>query len=251
MGTLVISPAALLGYMTILIMSATTTEAQAQNPSGKKKAESEIADQLNREQLSRGSVGSVLSQSGGARVEEVGILFLRGDGGDPNGLSLETTDNLVFVARQNGAGHVYQNGKEVDLNPALIESIRQIAAAQFGAAGKTQAALSALPTTALSALDRLKVSGITPRVMFAHVINRDDTARVSEQRAAKILALQEPRAGGDQKDVLEVVRMAMRLFGLKSDVCDTSADTRCHVPGVREAFATIKGEEALQRASVR
>jgi hypothetical protein len=159
---------------------------------------------------------------------------------------------LVFVARENGAGHVYQNGKEVDLNPALIESIRQIAAAQFGAAAeKTQAALSALPTTALSALDRGAVSGMTPRVMFAHVINRDDTARVSEQRAAKILALQEPKAGGEQKDVLEVLRMAMRLFGLKSDACDTSADTRCELPGVREAFATIKGEEARQRTSGR
>src|SRR5438105_15549359 len=113
MRTLVISPAALLG--TVLIMSATTVEALAQNSSGKKNGKSEIADQLNRQQLSRGSVGFMPSQSGGGRVEEVGILFLRGDGGDPNGLRLEATDNLVFVAGQNGAGHVYQNGKEVEL----------------------------------------------------------------------------------------------------------------------------------------
>jgi hypothetical protein len=43
--------------------------------------------------------------------------------------------------------------------------------------------------------------------------------------------------------------MAMRTFELKSDVCDNSLDARCNRPGVREAFAQIKREEALQRAS--
>jgi hypothetical protein len=250
MRTLAISPAAFLGYMTILVISATNTvEVPAQNFVAESNAD-KIADQLNRQQLSRGSVGSV-PLSGGGRADEVGILFLRGDGGDPNALRLEATDNLVFVARQNGAGHVYQNGKEVELNPAVMESISEIAAAHFADVGKTQATSPALPTTALSALDRVKASGITPRVTFAHVINRDDTARVSEHRAVKILALREPSAGGEQKDVLEAVRTVMRLFGLRSDVCDTSADPRCDLPGVREAFATIKREETLQRASDR
>jgi hypothetical protein len=41
----------------------------------------------------------------------------------------------------------------------------------------------------------------------------------------------------------------MRIFELKSDVCDNSLDARRNRPGVREAFAQIKREEALQRAS--
>jgi hypothetical protein len=245
------SPATFLRYVTILLISTTSAvETPAQNFLGKSSADN-VADQLNHQQLSGGSLASVLSQSGAARVDEVGILLLRGDAGDPKGLRLEALDNLVFIARRNGAGNAYQHGKEVDLNPAVMESISEIAAAQFGVAGNTKVALPALPKTALSALDRVEASGITPRVTFAHVINRDDTARVSEQRAAKILALQEHSIGNDQKDMIELVRTAMRLFALKSDVCDTSADPRCDLPGVREAFAAIEREEALQRASTR
>jgi len=50
-------------------------------------------------------------------------------------------------------------------------------------------------------------------------------------------------------DTVERVRRAMRIFELKSDVCDNSLDARCNRPGVRDAFAQIKREEALQRAS--
>jgi hypothetical protein len=251
MRKLAISSAIFLRYVTILVIFATgIVEAPAQNAATKSNSD-KIADQLNQQQLSRRSLGSVAPQSEGGRADEVGILFLRGDGGDPNGLRLEAPDNLVFVTRQNGVGHAYQNGKEVDLNSAVIESLSQIAAAQFDPAGKARAALPPLPATAVSALDRIAASGIAPRVTFAHVINRDDTAKISEQRAAKILALRERSTGDSQKDVVEIVRTAMHLFGLKSDVCDTSADPRCDLPAVREAFATIKREEALQRLSTR
>jgi len=41
------------------------------------------------------------------------------------------------------------------------------------------------------------------------------------------------------------------MFDLKSDACDNSLDSRCDQPGVREAFAQIKREEALQRTAAR
>jgi hypothetical protein len=45
--------------------------------------------------------------------------------------------------------------------------------------------------------------------------------------------------------------MAMQMFGIKSDACDDTPDPRCNEPGVREAFAQIKREEAQQHASAR
>jgi hypothetical protein len=79
MRALPISPATFLRYVTILLISSTSAvEAPAQNFAGKSSADN-IADQLNRQQLSGGSLASVLSQSGAERVDEVGILLLRGD----------------------------------------------------------------------------------------------------------------------------------------------------------------------------
>ena len=50
--------------------------------------------------------------------------------------------------------------------------------------------------------------------------------------------------------MVSLVKMAMQMFGLKSDACDNSQDSRCDEPGVREAFAQIKREEAQQRAAI-
>src|ERR1700731_2103178 len=86
MRALPISPATFLRYVTILLIPTTSAvETPAQNFVGKSSA---------------------------GRVEEVGILLLRGDAGDPKGLRLEALDNLVFIARRNGAGNAYQHGKE-------------------------------------------------------------------------------------------------------------------------------------------
>jgi hypothetical protein len=57
----------------------------------------------------------------------------------------------------------------------------------------------------------------------------------------------EASAQRDQADLVNLIRMAMRMFDLKSDACDNSLDSRCDQPGVREAFAQIKREETLQQ----
>ena len=92
-------------------------------------------------------------------------------------------------------------------------------------------------------------SDVQPQVMFVHTASREDTARVSDQRAANIMAMEAPHPTAQMNDTVELVKMAMRLFARKSDACDNSPDPRCNRPGVREAFAEIKREEALQRVS--
>jgi hypothetical protein len=69
--------------------------------------------------------------------------------------------------------------------------------------------------------------------MFTHTVSREDAARVSDQRAAKIVVLEASRRTGHPNDMLELV-IAMRTFGLSSDVCNNSFDSRCDRPGVRE-----------------
>ena len=247
MRTSIAGPAVLFGYIAILLIPGTSANEFKTHSSAQKYT----AEQLNREQLAWPTSGLASSRNSAGAAEEVGILFLRGDGGDPNELRDDGLDNLIFIARRNGAGRIYRNGREVEINPAVMESVGQIAVAQFSASTGRQIATSSLPATAQSALNRFQANGTAPRVIFAHIANREDTAKVAEERAAKILSLQSSAAGGDQKDILAVVKMAMRIFGLKSDVCDTSPDPRCDLPGVREAFAEIRREEALQQASVR
>ena len=94
-------------------------------------------------------------------------------------------------------------------------------------------------------------SGITPQIVFSHVTSRQDTGRVSDKMAAKMLAMAASARPGDQNRTVELVKMAMQMFGIKSDACDNSLDSRCNEPGVREAFAQIKREEAQQHASAR
>ena len=94
-----------------------------------------------------------------------------------------------------------------------------------------------------------------PRILFSHVTSRADTAQASNKQATKILALKSSVAGnqvtGNHSDTVALVKRVMRMFDLKSDACDNSFDARCNEPGVREAFAQIKREEAEQRASSR
>jgi hypothetical protein len=93
-------------------------------------------------------------------------------------------------------------------------------------------------------------NGTTPHILYSHLASRTDTGRVSDWRAAKILAM-EATAQRDQKDLVPLIKMAMQMFDLKSDACDDSLDSRCDEPGVREAFAQIKREESLQRTAAR
>ena len=179
-------------------------------------------------------------------TEEIGLLFLRGDGGDPQQLRADSGAALVFVVRRDGDGRAYRNGREVGLDPMIKESAAQIALAQFGAARTGEIAVSTLPAGAQAALRQYAATGIPPHIVFAHVTSRVDTARVSDWRAAKILALESSANAG--QNMVALVKMAMQMFGLKSDACDNSQDSRCNEPGVREAFAQIKREEAQQRA---
>lgn len=182
-----------------------------------------------------------------AAPDEVGILFLRADGGDPQELRADSGAALVFVARRNGDGRAYRNGREVGLDPLVKDSAAQIAIAQFGMASHGDVAVSELPATAQLALRQYANGGAAPHVAFAHVTSRADTGLVSDERAKKILSLESSANAG--RNMVALVRMAMQMFGLKSDACDNSDDARCNEPGVREAFAQIKSEEAQQRAT--
>ena len=154
-----------------------------------------------------------------------------------------------FIARRNGEGRAYWNGREVDINAPLRESAGQIAVAQFAAATGEDIPLSRLPAAAQDALRQFSGNGGPARILYSHATSRKDTGWVSDQRATKILAM-EASANG-RNDIVALIKMAMRMFDLKSDACDNSLDSRCDQPGVREAFAQIKREEALQRTAAR
>jgi len=209
-----------------------------------------VADSLNHRQLALAATPVAQSSPAAAAAEDVGILFLRSDGGDPQQLRADDRSNLVFIARRNGDGRAYRNGREVEINPVLKESAGQIAVAQFGGPADTEVPLSRLSAAAQEALRQFQGNGTTPRILYSHLASRTDTGGVSDWRAAKILAM-EATAQRDQKDLVPLIKMAMQMFDLKSDACDNSLDSRCDEPGVREAFAQIKREEAQQRTAAR
>src|SRR5207248_1450195 len=92
-------------------------------------------------------------------------------------------------------------------------------------------------------------SGIAPHIVFSHVTSRRDTGWVSDKRAAKILALE--ASAHSRNDIVALVKTAMQMFGLKSDACDNSPDSRCNEPGVREAFARMKASKSALTSSLR
>lgn len=171
---------------------------------------------------------------------------MRGDGGDPKELRV-ADDTLVLIAARDGSSNVYRNGHLVEVDPAIQESAGQIAVAMFRAPAGAQVPISELPVPAQKALSRFSETGVNPRVMFARITNREDTAKVSDIRAIQIRSFDASARVANRTDMVDLVRTAMRTFGLKSDVCDNSVDARCNEPGVRGAFAQIKREEAFQR----
>jgi hypothetical protein len=235
--------AALFGCTSLVLMLA----ANASDLPDRSRAYGETSSQLSRSQISgtsRASPGTSTSSS--FATNQVGILFLRGDGGDPKELQVEN-DTLVFIAVRDGSGRVYQNGYAVDVDPVIQESAGQIAVALFRASAGTPVPISDLPVPARKALSRFSETGAKPRVMFAQITSREDTAKVSDILATKILALDASARTANRTDMVDFVRSAMHTFGLKSDVCDNSTDARCNRLGIREAFAQIKHEEALRR----
>jgi len=216
-----------------------------------------IANRLNYKQLSEikrerffpAAVVSPKSARSDTDLTEIGILFLRGDGGDPKALRVDDT-TLMYVTGRTGAGRTYQNGREIEINPDIKESAGRIAMQQFLAPAGAKLLIKELPAMAQESLTRFAEGRSTPRLMFARVTSREDTARVSEIRAKKIQVMAASLNSAHPRDMVELVRTAMRTFGFKSDACDESSDLRCNQPGVREAFAQIKRGEALQLTSV-
>src|SRR5262249_59629191 len=102
-------------------------------------------------------------------AEEIGVLFLRSDGGDPQQLRADSGAALIFVARRDGDGRAYRNGREVGLDPGVKESAVQIALAQFGAAGSGDIVLSSLPASAQAAPRQYAPGGAPPPLLFPHV----------------------------------------------------------------------------------
>src|SRR5438093_421915 len=84
---------------------------------------------------------------------------------------------------------------------------------------------AAVPAAAQEALRQFQGSGAAPRILFSHATSRKDTGWVSDKRAAKILAMEISAAA--QHDLVALVKTAMQMFGLKSDACDNSLDSRC------------------------
>lgn len=240
------SGAVLLAWIAIFMAPAVN----ASEPAREAKVAVDAANRLNHGQLALAAAPASHASPAGAAAEDVGILFLRSDGGDPQQLRADDQSNLVFIARRNGDGRAYRNGREVEINPALKESAAQIAAAQFSRPAGAEVALSRLPAAAQEAMRQFQGNGTTPRILYSHLASRTDTGRVSDWRAAKILAM-EATAQRDSTDLVNLIRMAMRMFDLKSDACDNLLDSRCDQPGVREAFAQIKRDEAQQRTAAR
>jgi hypothetical protein len=238
------SGAVLLAWIAILMAPA----ANAAEPAREVGAQSNVADRLNHQQAA--AAPATYLPRPGAAAEDLGILFLRSDGGDPQELRLDDRSNLIFIARRNGEGRAYWNGREIGINDALRESAGQIAVAQFAAATGAEIPLSRLPAAAQDALRQFSGNGGPARILYSHATSRKDTGWVSDKRATKILAM-EASANGGRNDLVALVKTAMRMFDLKSDACDNSLDSRCDQPGVREAFAQIKREEALQRTAAR
>ena len=214
-----------------------------------------VANLLNREQMFAIRHGSSADagppklarlDTGGAGV---GILYLRGDGGDPQQVRADDSP-LMYITERTGAGRTYQYGREVDINPAITESARRIAMQQFRASAGAQLPVNELPVMAQEALTRFAAGGPTPTVMFARIASREDTGRASEMIIAQLLSLKASLTAASASEMIDVVKTAMLVFGFKSDICDESGDPRCDQPGIREAFAHIKREEAVQRTLI-
>ena len=240
-----VSGAILLAWIAIF-MAPSVNAAEPARDGG---AKADVADRLNHQQAALAAAPQAQPSRSSGVTEDVGVLFLRSDGGDPQELRIDDRSNLIFIARRNGEGRAYWNGREIDINPALRESAGQIAVAQFGSASGGEIPLSRLPGTAQDALRQFQGNSAAARVLYAHATSRKDTGWVSDKRATKILAM-EASANG-RTDLVALIKTAMRMFDLKSDACDNSADSRCDQPGVRDAFAQIKREEALQRTAAR
>jgi hypothetical protein len=174
-------------------------------------------------------------------TNDLGIVVFRSDGSDPKGLSTEDPNSLIYVGMRNGNGRVYGQGREIQINPAVKESVKRIARAQFNLRTDGNISPLTLPATAQEAVKQARSGGSAPRLVFFHVTTREDTFSIAEVFSATV------SQSGDHGGMVGLVRLMMQMYDLKSNACDNNPDPRCDRPGVREAFLQIKREEASRR----
>src|SRR5437016_3718779 len=121
------------------------------------------------------------------------IVVFRGDGGDPGQLRIDDPANFTYARSGFGEDHVYQNGREVQINAALRETVKQIALRELGTPRADLPAATRPPSYA-ALLGRFATNGLPPSDVRAHIVTRQDTARAAELQAREMLAL-EAKAG--------------------------------------------------------
>src|SRR5947207_12288427 len=182
------SSLAVIAWLATVMTPAAEAQGIRQDPIRQASVGPDSPGRLNPAQPSGPDAGAWTAQTSNgpaAVAEEVGILFLGADGGDPQQLQADSGSTLVFIARRDGDGRAYRNGREVGLEAAIKESAAEIALAQFGVARSEDIVVSALPAAAQTALRQYAAAGAPLRIVFSHMTSRADTALVSDQRAAK------------------------------------------------------------------
>jgi hypothetical protein len=189
----------------------------------------------------------VINPVADGRTNDLGIVVFRSDGSDPKGLSTEDPNSLIYVGMRNGTGRVYGQGREIQINPAIRESVKRIAGVQFDLRTDGNISSLSLPAPAQDAVKQVRSSGSVPRLVFFHVATREDTSSIAEMFAATVSVIEKSLQSGDHSGMVGFVRQMMQMYELKSSACDNNPDPRCERPGVREAFLQIKREEASRR----
>src|SRR5262249_16599752 len=139
--------AVLFGCISILLPLVTT----AGELPDRTRARGDSAAKLNRQQLSRTSREQLAKPAKSTSPgEQIGILFLRGDGGDPKEVQVGE-DTLVLVTARDGSSQLYQNGRPIDVQPAIQASASQIAVGLFRSTEGAHVPLSELPMPARQA----------------------------------------------------------------------------------------------------
>jgi hypothetical protein len=174
-------------------------------------------------------------------TNDLGIVVFRGDGSDPKGLSIQDPNSLIYVGMRDGNGRVYGQGREIQINPAIKESVKRIAWAQFSHRTDRNISSLTIPAPVQEALKQAASGASAPRLVFFHVTTREDTSGVADMFSATALQ------SGDHGGMVGFVRLMMQMYDLKPNVCDNNPDPRCDRPGVREAFLQIKREDASRR----
>src|SRR5204863_283370 len=120
-----VSSVAVIAWLATVMTPAAEAQGIRQDPMRQASIGPDFPGRLNPAQPSGPAAGAATAQTSNAPAavaEEVGILFLRADGGDPQQLQADSGSTLVFIACRDGEGRAYRNGREVGLEAAVKES---------------------------------------------------------------------------------------------------------------------------------